>query len=152
MATRNIKPATQTNAPKLTTTTNGNKLGEQTSKLLQIETNGEAKEQEVAETEVIELKSTRSSPPMPPKEQKPIQPPPPSIAVNESRYTFLSILSMYLHHSSKIRNFCLQDMYCGFSDRLHWKKIDNVAQNDKRKKTTWVFVFQKYGKNIEVFL
>ena len=33
-------------------------------------------------------------------------------------------------------------MYCGFSDRLHWKKIDNVAQNDKRKKTTWVFVFQ----------
>ena len=86
MATRNIKPATQTNAPKLTTTTNGNKLGEQTSKLLQIETNGEAKEQEVAETEVIELKSTRSSPPMLPKEQKPIQPPPPSIAVNESRY------------------------------------------------------------------
>ena len=81
MATRNIKPATQTNAPKLTTTTNGNKLGEQTSKLLQIETNGEAKE-EVA-TEVIELKSRNS----PPKEQKPIQPPPPSIAVNESRYT-----------------------------------------------------------------
>ena len=124
MATRNIKPATQTNAPKLTTTTNGNKLGEQTSKLLQIETNGEAKEQEVAETEVIELKSTRSSPPMPPKEQKPIQPPPPSIAVNESRYTFLSILGMYLPHSSKIRNLCLQYMlqnlpYFGFSARLH---------------------------------
>ena len=98
MATRNIKPATQTNAPKLTTTTNGNKLGEQTSKLLQIETNGEAKEQEVAETEVIELKSTRSSPPMPPKEQKPIQPPPPSIAVNESRYTFFypSLVCTYL--------------------------------------------------------
>ena len=148
MATRNIKPATQTNAPKLTTTTNGNKLGEQTSKLLQIETNGEAKEQEVAETEVIELKSTRSSPPMPPKEQKPIQPPPPSIAVNESRYIFfLSILSMYLPHSSKIRNFCLQDMlqnllYFGFSDiDFIGKKIDNVARNDKRKKTTWVFVF-----------
>ena len=128
MATRNIKPATQTNAPKLTTTTNGNKLGEQTSKLLQIETNGEAKEQEVAETEVIELKSTRSSPPMPPKEQKPIQPPPPSIAVNESRYTFLSIHSMYLPHSSKIRNLCLQDMlqnlpYFGFSD------IDFIGKN-----------------------
>ena len=118
MATRNIKPATQTNAPKLTTTTNGNKLGEQTSKLLQIETNGEAKEQEVAETEVIELKSTRSSPPMPPKEQKPIQPPPPSIAVNESRYIFYP---SYLPHSSKIRNLYLQDMlqnlpYFGFSD------------------------------------
>ena len=98
MATRNIKPATQTNAPKLTTTTNGNKLGEQTSKLLQIETNGEAKEQEVAETEVIELKSTRSSPPMPPKEQKPIQPPPPSIAVNESRYILFypSLVCTYL--------------------------------------------------------
>lgn len=102
MATRNIKPATQTNAPKLTTTTNGNKLGEQTSKLLQIETNGEAKEQEVAETEVIELKSTRSSPPMPPKEQKPIQPPPPSIAVNESRYTFLSILPTSLFKNKKL--------------------------------------------------
>ena len=101
MATRNIKPATQTNAPKLTTTTNGNKLGEQTSKLLQIETNGEAKEQEVAETEVIELKSTRSSPPMPPKEQKPIQPPPPSIAVNESRYTFYPSLVCTYHTLQK---------------------------------------------------
>ena len=83
MATRNMnRPATQTNAPCKLTATNGNKLAEQTSKLLQIETNGEAKDE--AATEVIELKS-RNSPPMPPKDQKPIQPPPPSIAVNESR-------------------------------------------------------------------
>ena len=85
MAQRN-RPASQpghtNNTLNNLTTTNGNKLAEQTSKLLQIETNGEAKE-EVA-TEVIELKSRNS----PPKEQKPIQLPPPSIAVNESRYLF----------------------------------------------------------------
>ena len=82
MAQRN-RPASQpghtNNTLNNLTTTNGNKLAEQTSKLLQIETNGEAKE-EVA-TEVIELKSRNS----PPKAQKPIQLPPPSIAVNESR-------------------------------------------------------------------
>ena len=44
-----------------------------TPKLLQIKTNGG--EREDVASEVIEL-----------KEQKPIHPPPPSIAVNESRY------------------------------------------------------------------
>ena len=47
-----------------------------TPKLLQIKTNGG--EREDVASEVIEL-----------KEQKPIHPPPPSIAVNESRYVYL---------------------------------------------------------------
>ena len=103
MATRNMnRPATQTNAPCKLTTTNGNKLAEQTSKLLQIETNGEAKDE--AATEVIELKS-RNSPPMPPKDQKPIQPPPPSIAVNESRYVFSHPYQIkYVLHTQRARN------------------------------------------------
>ena len=48
-------------------------IKQQSIKMLQIKNNG--RESEVVASEVIEL-----------KEQKPIQPPPPPIAVNESRY------------------------------------------------------------------
>ena len=59
--------------PTSSVTRNGKILDQQTPKQLQIRTNGDARED--LATEVIEL-----------KEQKPIQPPPPPIAVNESRY------------------------------------------------------------------
>ena len=60
--------------PSTTMTKNGRILEQQQSiKMLQIKNNG--RESEAVASEVIEL-----------KEQKPIQPPPPPIAVNESRY------------------------------------------------------------------
>ena len=61
--------------PSTTMTKNGRTLEQQQStKMLQIKNNG--RESEAVASEVIEL-----------KEQKPIQqPPPPPIAVNESRY------------------------------------------------------------------
>ena len=60
--------------PSTTITKNGRILEQQQSiKMLQIKNNGRGSE--AVASEVIEL-----------KEQKPIQPPPPPIAVNESRY------------------------------------------------------------------
>ena len=60
--------------PSTTMTKNGRILEQQQSiKMLQIKNNGRGSE--AVASEVIEL-----------KEQKPIQPPPPPIAVNESRY------------------------------------------------------------------
>ena len=60
--------------PSTTMTKNGRILEQQQSiKMLQIKNNG--RESEAVASEVIEL-----------IEQKPIQPPPPPIAVNESRY------------------------------------------------------------------
>ena len=60
--------------PSTTMTKNGRILEQQQSiKMLQIKNNG--RESEAVASEVIEL-----------KEQKPIQPPPPPIAINESRY------------------------------------------------------------------
>ena len=60
--------------PSTTMTKNGRtSIKQQSIKMLQIKNNG--RESEAVASEVIEL-----------KEQKPIQPPPPPIAVNESRY------------------------------------------------------------------
>ena len=36
-------------------------------------------------------------------------------------------------------------VYVNIDQGIHWGK-NKVAQNKKRKKTSWVFVFQKYGK------
>ena len=60
--------------PSTTMTKNGRtSIKQQSPKMLQIKNNG--RESEAVASEVIEL-----------IEQKPIQPPPPPIAVNESRY------------------------------------------------------------------
>ena len=62
-------------------------------------------------------------------------------------------------HSSEIRGLCLtkwpgkmlQSLSTCTKARAFIRWQNKVARNEKRKKITWVFIFQKYGKILKRF-